>query len=140
MIGTEKDIRENYVSNGQVKVVFNPMLDFGDGSMQAANAAACAGEQGQFWPMHDLLYEHQREIFGGGDAFSDFAAQLGLDTAAFNSCVSEQRHVEAILVQDQARREAGIRTRPTFDINGQLVVGAVGFDAFKSVIEPQVTQ
>ncbi|GAB4438068.1 MAG: thioredoxin domain-containing protein [Anaerolineae bacterium] len=128
------------MSSGQLKIVFNPMLDLGDNSLQAANAAECAGEQGQFWPMHDLLFERQREIFGGSDAFAAFAAELGLDTAAFNSCVSEQRHAEAIQAQDEARRQTGIRTRPTFDINGQLVVGAVGFDAFKSVIEPQLTE
>ncbi len=140
MLGPEQAIRENYVSSGQVKIVFNPMLDLGPNSLQAAIVAECAGEQGQFWPMHDLLFERQREIFGGSDAFAAFAAELGLDTAAFNSCVSEQRHAEAIQAQDEARQQTGIRTRPTFDINGQLVVGAVGFDAFKSVIEPQITQ
>ena len=123
-----------------MKIAFSPMLDLGPNSLAAANAAECAGEQGQFWPMHDLLFERQRDIFGGADVFGEMAAELGLDTAAFNSCVSEQRYADVIQAQDQARRQLGIRTRPTFDINGQLVVGALGFDAFNSVIEPQLPQ
>ena len=140
MVGPEQAIRENYVKDGQVKIVFSPMLDLGPNSLQAAVAAECAGEQGQFWPMHDLLFERQREIFGGADAFNAMAADLGLDPSAFNSCMSEQRPAAAIQSYDEARRQSGIRTRPTFDINGQLVVGALGFDAFKSVIEQELVQ
>jgi protein-disulfide isomerase len=139
VIGPEKTIRETYVAGGQVKIVFSPMLDLGPTSLQAALAAECAGEQGQFWPMHDLLFERQRELYGGGnEIFTAFAAELGLDTAAFQSCMDEQRYAASIQAQDEARRQLGIRTRPTIDINGQLVVGAQSFDRFQSVIDDQI--
>ena len=64
MLGTEPQIREAYVAKGLVKLVFYPMVDFGDPSLQAHQAAECAGEQGKFWALHDLLFERQRELFG----------------------------------------------------------------------------
>ncbi|RMF04663.1 MAG: DsbA family protein, partial [Chloroflexi bacterium] len=64
----------------------------------------------------------------------------GLDTDAFSACMADQRYADLLQQQDETRRATGIRTRPTFDINGQLVVGAQGYDAFKSVIEPLLAQ
>ena len=141
MIGTEPQVRENYVKTGQVRIVFSPLLDLGPNSAQAAIAAACAGEQGQFWKMHDLLYNHQRELYGASrDTFQTLATELGLDRDQFNTCLAEQRYAGLVQSQDQARRELGIRTRPTFDINGQLLVGAQPFDSFKAILDPLLGQ
>lgn len=141
-MGAEPAIRQNYVQTGQVKLVFNSMLDFGPNSLQAAHAARCAADQQAFWPMHDALFNHQREIYGGDVAAvgASIATELGLDTDAFSACMADQRYADLLQQQDQTRRATGIRTRPTFDINGQLVVGAQGFDAFKGVIEPLLAQ
>ena len=51
MLGTEPEIKENYVKTGQVKLVFNPVIDLGPRSLLAHQAAACAGEQSMFWPV-----------------------------------------------------------------------------------------
>ena len=114
------------------------MLDHGDRSLQAHQAAECAAEQGQFWALHDIMFERQRELYGGEihEVIKQMAAELELDSQQFNSCIDGQRYVDLVQSQDQRRRELGIRTRPTFDINGQLVVGAQPFDAFQSTIEP----
>lgn len=84
------------------------------------------------------MFERQRELYGGDirEVIKQMAAELELDTQQFNNCIDDQRYVELVQSQDQRRRELGIRTRPTFDINGQLVVGAQPFDAFQSTIEP----
>jgi predicted DsbA family dithiol-disulfide isomerase len=42
--------------------------------------------------------------------------------------------------QDELRRQLGIRTRPTFDVNGQLIVGAQPLEVFQGVIEPLLGQ
>ena len=49
---------------------------------KAAMAAEAAGEQGKFWEMHDLLFEHQEEMFNPsfkGDRFKELAGELGQD-------------------------------------------------------------
>ncbi|MCK6628722.1 MAG: DsbA family protein [Anaerolineae bacterium] len=138
MLGTEPQLEQNYVKSGQVKLVFNPMIDLGEGSRQAHQAAACAGEQGKFWAMHDLLFENQGALYSGDvrQVSKDLAAQLPLDTAQFNACLDEQRTAELVQSQDDRRRQLGIRTRPTFDVNGQLIVGGQPFEVFQAAIEP----
>jgi protein-disulfide isomerase len=142
VVGTEPALKENYIQQGQVQLVFNPMLDHGDRSLQAHQAAECAGEQEQFWAMHDLIFERQRELFGGDirESLKGMAAELGLDSEQFNRCLDEQRYSELVQSQDERRRQLGIRTRPTFDINGQLIVGAQPFDVFQSVLEPLLAE
>lgn len=142
MVGTEPAIKETYVKTGQAKLVFNPMLDHGDYSLQAHQAAECAAEQGKFWAMHDIIFERQRELFGGDvqATLKTMAAEIGLNADSFNACLDEQRHAALVQSQDNRRREIGIRTRPTFDINGQLVVGAQSFEAFRSVIDSMLPQ
>jgi len=131
-------LKEVYVKSGQVKLVFNPILDHGDRSVQAHQAAECAAEQGRFWALHDLLFERQGELWRGDirQTIKTLAAELDLNQEQFNACIDEQRYVASVTAQDQHRRALGIRTRPTLDINGQLVIGPQSFDVLQSVIEP----
>jgi protein-disulfide isomerase len=39
---------------------------------------------------------------------------------------------------NREQRDMGIRARPTFDVNGEIIVGAVSFEAFQSVIQPML--
>jgi protein-disulfide isomerase len=116
------------------------MLDHGDRSFQAHQAAECAGEQGQFWPMHDAIFENQRALYGGDirETLKGLAGGIGLESQQFNSCLDEQRYAEVVQSQDEFRRMQGVRTRPTFDINGQLVVGPQGFAIFENIIDTQL--
>jgi len=142
VVGTEPDVKEKYVKSGQARLVFNPMLDHGDRSFQAHQAAECAGEQGQFWPMHDAIFENQRALYGGDirETLKGLAEGVGLESQQFNSCLDEQRYAELVQSQDEFRRTQGVRTRPTFDINGQLVVGPQGFAIFENIIDTQLVQ
>jgi protein-disulfide isomerase len=141
VLGTEPQVKELYVKTGQVKLVFNPIIDLGPGSLLAHQAAACAGEQGKFWPMHDILFAQQGGLYGGDPNFiKELAAQLPLETQQFNTCLDEQHTLDLVQSQDNLRRQVGIRTRPTFDVNGQLIVGAQPFEVFQGVIEPLLGQ
>jgi protein-disulfide isomerase len=118
------------------------MLDHGDRSLQAHQAAECAAEQGKFWAMHDIIFENQSDLYGGNiqESLKGLAEQVGLDSQQFGACLDEQRYAELVQGQDDFRRAQGVRTRPTFDINGQLIVGAQGFTAFQSIIDAQLAQ
>ena len=141
MIGTEPEIKAKYVDSGQVKLIFNPILDHGDHSLQAHQAAECAGEQGQFWPMHDLLFSFQDQLWGDTrEMAKELATRLDIDHEQFNTCMDEQRYADLVESQDQLRRDLGIRTRPTLDVNGQFVIGPQPFANFEAVIEPLLTQ
>ena len=142
MLGTEPAIHEHYIKTGQVKLIFNPVLNHGDRSYQTHQAAECAAEQGRYWEFHDVLFENQ-DSFWSGDiraTVKQLAAEHELDTAGFNACIDEQRYLDLVSSQDEIRQQRGIRGQPVFDINGEFLIGAQPFETFQSVIEAQLAQ
>lgn len=141
MLGTEPAIAEAYVKTGQVRIVFNPVLNHGDRSYVSHQAAECAGEQGRFWEFRALLFESQNLLWAGDirATVKELATQAGLDTVAFSGCIDEARHYDTVDKQDAIRRAAGIRTQPTFDINGQLYNGFAPFEIMADVLDEALT-
>jgi protein-disulfide isomerase len=60
---------------------------------------------------------------------------MKLDTEAFNECLDSGKYTDLVNEQTDIGRQLGVQSTPTFAVNGQGVVGAQGFDAFKEVIE-----
>jgi len=137
VLGAEEEIKREYVSSGQVKLVFAPILDHDDHSLQAHQAGECAAEQGQFWPLHDILFAELNDLWAGDvrQIIKNKAQRLPLDQAAFSTCIDEQRYVELVTTQDEQRRALGVRTRPTVSINDQVVVGPQPFAIYKGLID-----
>jgi len=134
----EPKIVERYITTGEVKLVFHHLLQLGPGSVRTAEAAECAADQGKFWPMHDMLYARQDEVFRTSDldtTLVGFGRDLGLDTAAFADCLQSHTHLAAVQAADQAAQAAGVRFRPTIDINGMRLTGALPFATYQKVID-----
>jgi protein-disulfide isomerase len=97
----------------------------------AAEAAACAHEQGRFWQMHDQLFENQKDLDAA--AIARVAAQAGLDMAAFERCIASPR---ARWKRDVTLgASAGVSATPTYLINGRRVEGIRRFEDVSSVID-----
>lgn len=110
----------------------------------AAVAAECAGEQGKLWEMHDLMLANFRQL--DRPKLSEYATQVGLDTAAFDECMGSKRHDAGIEKDLVAARKAGITATPMFllghvdEKSGEfrpfkLLRGAQPYSAFKSAID-----
>ncbi len=131
------DLKNTYVKDGTVLLVFNSILDHGDRSVQAHNGAECAFEQGKFWELHDVLFEFESQLYGDTrEVVKELARQVVMDQQAFDQCVDEQRYVAAVKAQDERRRALGIRTRPTIDINGTLFIGPQPYTVLQTAIDP----
>ncbi|HYI24489.1 MAG TPA: thioredoxin domain-containing protein, partial [Thermomicrobiales bacterium] len=111
-------------------------------SVQAAEAAMCALDQGQFWQYNHLLFErHDGENQG---AFSNenlkaFAGELGLDTTAFDACLDGGQHQQTVLDDFAAGQAAGIDSTPTIFINGQAIAYTTqGYDLLKRQIQAAI--
>lgn len=122
---------------GQVRFIFRHMAILGPASQAAAEAAECANEQGQFWAYADRLYANQRTpgLFRP-DGLKQVAADLGLDTAAFNACLDSRRYQQVVEQETRQGQARGVRYTPTFFINGQGLVGALSFDQLSRLIAP----
>lgn len=91
--------------------------------------------------MHDTLFERQGELWNLENAtLVAIAGELGLDTASFESCLSDQSIIDKIARMDQERRAAGIRLRPSFDVNGQIIQGAIPYDSFAQLFDKLLVQ
>ena len=102
----------------------------------AAEAAACANEQGKFWPYHDRLFANPAKL---SDAdLKQNAAELGLDTSKFNACVDSHKAKAQIDADVRAGEDAGVDGTPAFFINGRMISGAQPFDVFKKVIDEEL--
>jgi protein-disulfide isomerase len=137
VLRVEPEIVQKYVAAGQVQLILWHVLDHGQ-SAQAHQAAECAGQQSPiaFWQMHDTLFERQGELWNLENAtLVAFAGELGLDTASFESCLSDQSVIDKIARMDQERRAAGIRLRPSFDVNGQIIQGAIPYESFAQLFD-----
>jgi protein-disulfide isomerase len=137
VLRVEPEILATYVANGRVALSFWPVLDHGP-SLVVHHAAECAGAQDplQFWAMHDLLFERQGDLWSNtANAVTNLAAELGLAEDAFAACLTDPDVTAKVTRLDQERRAAGIRLRPSFDINGRTFAGAQAFDIFARIFD-----
>ena len=102
----------------------------------AAEAAACANDQGRFWEYHDRLFANQSKL--STPDLKQHAADLGLDTAKFNACVDSRRFQKDVDADMDAAQLLGVSGTPHFFINGRALSGAQPFEAFKAVIDEEL--
>jgi len=131
-------VKRDFVESGKVLWKYVPFVagNFPNGP-EAARAGECAGAQNAFWPMHDRIYEAQREwgrARNPRETFLGYAKELGLDEAAFSRCYQNDAGRERTNLAGQAARAAQVTGTPTFFINGQRVVGAPLVGDFVSML------
>lgn len=101
----------------------------GSGSLNAANAAACAQDAGKFRAYHDVLYANQPDETTDKFADKNYLLQLagqvpGLKTAAFTACVNGGTHDEWVKKSNDAFGASGFNSTPTILLNGKNIYGA----------------
>jgi protein-disulfide isomerase/uncharacterized membrane protein len=128
------DLRELVRSRPDVKLVFRhfPLDSRCNSGMQqqlhpdaclAAAAAECAGRQGRFWEYHDTLFEHQKSL--DRESLFRYARDVGLDIAAFRTCLDDPTTMDGIAADVAAGVRLGVESTPTIFINGRRVQGAL---------------
>ena len=144
MLLTLPQLKRTYIDSGLVRYVAKDFpLSSHANAATAAEAARCAGAQGEYWAMRDLLYDRQRQWSSQGaqqvvDTFLGYSEELGLDGVSFRECV-ESGEFEDLIRQDLWEGEqAGVSGTPSFLINGQLVQGAHPFETFQQLIDAEL--
>jgi protein-disulfide isomerase len=125
---SEPQMLIDYVKTGQVKIVYHDYLVI-DGktpgsteSLDAANAALCANDQGQFWLMHDWLFANQYGENSSAytkDRLKAIGKAAGIkDLNKFNSCVDGGNHNDEIKT---ATIPSGVTGTPTLIMDGKVL-------------------
>jgi len=149
---TEAQIMDAYVATGQVYFVYRSFGSWiGPESGDAAEASYCAGDQGKFWEMHDIIFaNHNGENIGDytSKRLTAFAETIGLDMGQFRSCFNGGTYADRVQQDLTDGNAAGIKATPSFvlsyTVNGEpkteIIEGAVPFSQFQARLDAALAQ
>ena len=134
-------IDQALVDTGQVMWVYKHLpLSIHPLAPIAGAAAECASDQGRFWEMHEALFENSNAwIEGDTEAeLRAVAAEVGLDAAAFDTCLAGREALERVLA-DQSDATGIISQTPSFVVvqgdRGTLIEGSRPADQFVATLQ-----
>ncbi|MBT4446243.1 thioredoxin domain-containing protein [archaeon] len=127
-------IQENYIDTGVVRLIFRDFpLEFHSEAEGAAIAAECAGEQGNYYFMHDRLYENQEKL--SEEYYLQLADEFLLDIDEFTVCLASEEMANEVAKDLADGQSYGVSGTPGFFVNGELISGAQPYEAFVAAIE-----
>ena len=133
------DLKKKY--GKKIKVVFkNFPLPFHNHAQAAAEASMCVFEQDQakFWKMHDQMFADQTKL-----AKADLvktAKGLGMDMAKFNNCLDKNQYAARVKQDMEDGKAAGVKSTPTFFVNGKVINGAQDIEVFSELIDEELAR
>lgn len=152
---TEPSLIESYISTGKVHFTYRSTgnwvsQNINSGlteSEDAAEAAYCAGDQGKYWEMHDMIFAN---VLGEDvGSFTDrrlsaIAEKTGLDMTQYEDCYSSNKYKDEVVKDGQDALAAGVQGTPSFVLTytnasgeevTELIEGAQPFSVFQEKIE-----
>ena len=138
-------LKADYIDTGKARFVFREVyLDrFG---LWASMIARCGGEM-RFFPIHDMIYEQQREWIGDqqpqtiADNLRRLGLAAGIGQEQLDACLNDAAQAEALVAWYQSNAEAdAIDSTPTFLINGEKASGEMPYEEFKALVDAQLPE
>ena len=134
------EVYDKLVATGKVRWIYKdwPIDGAHRYARLAMHAAACADDQGKFWPMKARLYAYQYQwSFGSGQygKFRDYATSVGVDGKAWDVCMQSAKHAGRIQATSEEGARLGVNSTPTFLIAGRLFLGVQGSDQLQHTVD-----
>lgn len=107
----------------ELRLVFRnfPLRESHPHAEHAAEAAESAAEQGEFWAMHDQLFEHQGAL--EDEDLLEYAAAIGLDPDVVAQDLDEGTFTSRVREHFMDGVRSGVNGTPTFFVNGERYDG-----------------
>ena len=138
---TAPDVKKRLVETGQARLEFYPLpLEIHKNTWDASLAAACAGDQGKFWQMHDRLFQGQfdwnmQATSNPRRVIRKYADEIGLDGAKYEQCMENETHRPRIQASYNYATRIGVGSTPTFVIGGKMYPGSLPYDQIKRLVD-----
>lgn len=136
-------LRERYIDKGTVKYLMKDFpLEFHAHAKKASLATRCAGEQEQYWPMHDAIFEAKGQVTD--ELVADVAKRHKLNELALKQCMADPARLAKVESDIAMGSRLGVNGTPAFLIgkikDKQLVDykrfdGVQSFETFASMID-----
>lgn len=134
-------LRRDYAESGKVRMLtYDFPLSRQTNAIPAALAARCAGAQGRYMEMHDLLFANQRAWAADQspeDKFAEYARQVGLDMGPFNACYSDREYLAEIMASRKFGERMGVTGTPAIYVNGRKAQN-YSYQAVQQLIEAEL--
>jgi protein-disulfide isomerase len=134
------DLKKNYIDTGKARFYSRdlPLDSLHPNAIRAAEAARCAGDQGQFWQIREIMSDHPDKL--DMDNIVADAQQLKLDVAAFRSCVQAEKYKNEVQTDVLEAMKIGANGTPAFvigkstpdGVDGELMIGAQPYPMFET--------
>ncbi len=104
----------------------------------AAEASMCVNEQSsdKFWKFHDLAFKNQDKLDKA--SIDKYAKDSGADMKKFAECVTAKKYSDYVQTDISYGEKIGVKSTPTFFVNGQLISGAVPIESFSEIIDEEL--
>jgi protein-disulfide isomerase len=138
-------VMDEYVKTGKVRYVFRnfPLEQIHPFAEKAAEAAACAGDQGKYWEAHDRFFKNQSAL--DAKEMKGHAVVLGLDADRFQQCLESGKYSTRVKSDLAEGQKYNVRGTPAFFFGTEVkdsklhavkfLSGALPIDKFKEVID-----
>ncbi|MFA5059757.1 MAG: thioredoxin domain-containing protein [Candidatus Omnitrophota bacterium] len=123
-----KEYLKKYPSQIYLEVKHYPISQIHKYALKSASYAECSAKQGKFWEFHDFLVKEQsrwERLLNVDAIFREKAHALGLDLKKLDACVESEETKAGILKEKEQGKALGIKSTPTYFINGKMVVGMI---------------
>ena len=138
---TFQTLKKNYIETGKLKFISRNMpLPMHPHALKAAQASTCAGDQGKFWEMKDLLFRNQNRL--EVEALTGYANDISLNADSFKTCMADDARLKAISDEASYINSLGVNGTPSFvlgksvgdSVEGRKIVGAQPLEVFEGAI------
>ncbi len=135
-------LKKKYIDTGKVKIIFRPFpLD----PLAAAVSmlAKCVPPEQHFPIVHKFFKEQKAWAYSNSpvDSLKKIWSESGFESESFDKCLKNQKILDSILsVKAKAAKELEIQSTPTFDVNGEVVRGALPFKDFEKLIKSKLNK
>ncbi|WP_049785933.1 DsbA family protein [Sphingobium chlorophenolicum] len=114
-----------------VKVVYRELPILSDESIDAAKVSLLAAEKNQYMPFHRALYAAGKVT---RETILAAAAKVGIDAKAAQAAIADSRYNAEIQSNIGLAQKLQASGTPTFVVGGQVLNGAVGYEALKAAV------
>jgi protein-disulfide isomerase len=133
------EIKKDFIDTGKVRFYSRdlPIDQIHPNAMRAAQAARCAGDQGQFWTLRDIMASHPESLDLASLVADASVVKINADT--FRTCVETGKYKEAVQGDLLEAMKIGADGTPAFvvgkstpdGVEGDLIVGAQPYALFE---------
>ncbi|MEK6578433.1 MAG: thioredoxin domain-containing protein, partial [Bdellovibrionota bacterium] len=102
-------------------------------------ASMCVSEQSvdKFWKFHDKAFKQQDKLSTAD--IESLVTASGADLAKFKECLGTKKFADFIQQDMMYGEKIGVKSTPTFFVNGQLISGARSLEEFSEIIDEEMS-